>query len=73
LSITEHRDFISFLAQPSSPFGERDLAADFVLDLLELNPPSPHLQSFPIKKERVSKGREKEKINEESSTQIRKP
>jgi len=59
LSITEHRDFISFLAQPGSPFGEGDLATDFVLDLLQLNPSSSHLQTFPIKKDQVRKGREK--------------
>jgi len=55
LSITEHRDFIGFLAQTGSSFGEGDLAADFVLDLLQLNPPSPHLETFPIKEEEVRK------------------
>ena len=43
LSIAQDRDLMSFLQQPTSPFGEGNLPVDLVLYPLHLNPTSPHL------------------------------
>lgn len=43
LSIAEDRDLASFLHQTTSPFRERHLSADLILDPTNLNPTSPHL------------------------------
>lgn len=46
LSITEHRDLVGFLQQPTSPFWECYLPVDLVLDPLHLYLTPSHLISF---------------------------
>lgn len=47
LSLTKHRDLMSFLEQPRSPLWESHLPVDLVLYSLQLHPSSPHIYILP--------------------------